>query len=173
MLAKCIQWFVHLLKFSRILELVEGVESFEIWSRHDAHISMFYLYIGSRVLDLYEKKIYIYIYIYINPTSPKFRLFLSYLFDDAVANKPYLMKIWFCLLCHNYTDKPTGKRWPCKMKRCTNIYIGYLEFNQRTIWDRFILPVGIIWIIVLSLRSNTTKTSFQQAYATILRITIL
>ena len=68
MLAKCIQWFVHLLKFSRILELVGVVESFEIWSRHDAHNSMFYLYNGSRVLDLYEKKkekknIYIYIYI--------------------------------------------------------------------------------------------------------------
>ena len=91
---KCIQWFVHLLKFSRILEQVGGVESFEISSGHDAHNSMFYLYNGRRVLDL---------------CFPNSRLFVSYLFDDAVANKPYLMKIWFCLLCHNYTDKPTGE----------------------------------------------------------------
>ena len=55
---KCIEWFVHLLKFFRILKQVGGVESFEIWSGHDAHNSMFYLYNGSRVLDLYEKKNY-------------------------------------------------------------------------------------------------------------------
>ena len=134
------------------------------------HLNVLLVYWKSRSWSLWKKKIYIYIY---QSDFSQIPPFLSYLFDDAVANKPYLMKIWFCLLCHNYTDKPTGERWPCKMKRYTNIYIGYLEFNQRTIWDRFILPVGIIWIIVLSLRSNTTKTSFQQAYATILRITIL